>query len=77
MHFSFDDDILKSLSLNPCLYTIDRSINVTINLNNNRCNHKHCHVFYCQQLICGEISTYKCTYSEVSVNIEIPVVIYC
>ena len=37
--------------------TNDRSITITINLNNNRFNHKYCHVFHCKQLLCGEILT--------------------
>jgi len=36
---------------------IDRSINLTINLNNYVFNHKHCHLIYCKQLPCGEIFT--------------------
>jgi len=39
------------------VYIIDRSINVTINLNIIRFNHQHCHVCYCLQLLCGEILT--------------------
>ena len=29
---------------------INRSITLTMNLTNNRFNHKHCHVSYCQQI---------------------------
>jgi len=39
------------------MHTIDRSINLAINLNKNRFNHKHCHVFYCLQQPCGEFLT--------------------
>ena len=38
-------------------WIIDRSINLSISLNINIFNHKHCHVFYCKQLHCGEILT--------------------
>jgi len=37
--------------------SIDRSLTQTLNLNNNKFNHKHCHVFYCKQLACGEMLT--------------------
>jgi len=36
---------------------IDRSITLTIDLNNNRFNHKHWHVPYYQQQHCGKIRT--------------------
>ena len=36
---------------------IDRSITQTINLNNNRFNHKHGHVSFCKQLAFGKFFT--------------------
>ena len=49
---------------------IDRSITQTINLKNNRFNHKHWHAPYCFQLACGEILTVIDCYDKQIVGIR-------
>jgi len=43
---------------------IDISINLTVYLNMNRFNHKHCLVGYYLQLLCGEILTVIYCFNE-------------
>ena len=55
--------VLLKRCLSPTTHNLI-DLNLSINLNNNKLNHKHCHVSYCKQLLCGEILTVIYCYNK-------------